>query len=235
MPRLADRHRPNWGTLAFVVSLHLLAILGLARAFAPALTARALDRVAAVLTVTVAAPEEKPVASSQPDAGAAAPPGPKLVPRAVSAQPKLPLKQADAPPVAGSGMDVRSGAATAGAGSGAAGTGIGSGSGSTGNGQGSGGRKLEKIAGAIDSASDYPVPPGGREARFGTSVTIALTVGPDGLPRACRVIAPSPFPETDATTCRLALERFRFRSATGPDGTPVTATYGWRQQFRKMR
>ncbi|MBO9602018.1 MAG: energy transducer TonB [Novosphingobium sp.] len=222
--------------LILVLVLHLLAIVGLVRAFAPDFAVRAIDRMAAVLTVTVSTREVPPAAPS-PDRGAAAPPGKKAKPRAVSAPERtLPVKPTPLPPVSGAGALDRAGAAQQGAGTGAGGEGPGTGSGNGGSGQGSGGaRRLEKVAGEINSARDYPVPPGGRQARFGTSVTIALTVGTDGRPSACRIVSPSPFPDTDATTCRLAMERFRFRPATDRDGSPIVATYGWRQEFREAR
>ncbi len=37
-----------------------------------------------------------------------------------------------------------------------------------------------KIAGDINDARDFPIPPGGRQVRLGHSVTIAMTVGADG-------------------------------------------------------
>ena len=74
-------------------------------------------------------------------------------------------------------------------------------------------------------------PGGGRQARFGNSVTVAMTVGVDGRPRDCRILRPSPDPQADAIVCRLALERFVFRPATDEQGNPVPATYGWRQDW----
>jgi periplasmic protein TonB len=233
----AIRRRPKWGTLVLVVLLHLLAIAGLTRAFAPEFTSRVMEQAASILTVTITAPEDKPAASPVPDEGASAEQGGQARPRAASAPPKpIPVKPSEAPPVSGAGAENNSGASSAGAGTGGGGEGIGTGSGNSGNGQGNGaGRRLEKIAGDINSARDYPVPPGGRQARFGTSATIALTVGTDGRATACRIVRASPFPETDAITCRLALERFRFRPAIDRDGNPVVATYGWRQEFREAR
>lgn len=230
------RRKPNWGTLALVALFHVLVIAGLARAFAPDFTADVIEQAESILTVTVSTPEDLPEASPAPDEGAAAPAGEKAKPRDVSAPPsKLPVKPTQVPPVSGSGSENQSGA-SAGTGIGGGGEGVGTGSGNSGSGQGNGGaRKLEKIAGDINSARDYPVPPGGRQARFGTSVTIALTVNPEGRPIACRIAKSSPFPETDAITCRLAMERFRFRPATDRDGNPVTATYGWRQDFNEAR
>ena len=108
--------------------------------------------------------------------------------------------------------------------------GSGQGSGGAGDGQGGGGAGgLIKIAGEINNTRDYPAAT--RDLRIGSSVIIALTVGTDGKPTACRVVRPSRDPDADAITCRLALARFRFRPATNAAGQPVVATYGWQQRW----
>ena len=231
------RRKPKWGTLSLVVLFHLLVIAGLARAFAPDFTAEVIEQAESIFTVSITAPEDPVEVPPKPDEGASAQQGEQAKPREISAPPRtLPVKPTQVPPVSGDGADNRSGASTAGSGAGGGGEGIGAGSGNTVNGQGNGrATKVEKIAGDINSARDYPVPPGGRQARFGTSVTIALTVDTGGRPTACRVVKASPFPDTDAITCRLAMERFRFRPATDRDGNPVIATYGWRQEFSEAR
>ena len=100
----------------------------------------------------------------------------------------------------------------------------------TGSGQGAGGaRKVEKIAGDIRSARDYPK--AGREDRLGRRVVIAITVGVDGKPKACRIARASGNDEADRITCQLAVERFRFRPATDRNGNPVEAVYGWEQRW----
>ncbi|MBA3054099.1 MAG: energy transducer TonB, partial [Sphingomonadales bacterium] len=117
-----------------------------------------------------------------------------------------------------------------GAGTGAGGRGEGTGSGGSGSGQGAGGgTKPIKIAGEINSARDYPSAT--RDLRIGDSVVIWLTVGTDGKPDACKVARPSKDAEANAITCRLALERFRFRPATDANGKPVVSTYGWQQRW----
>lgn len=232
------RRRPRWTTLLLVVALHILAIVGLARAFAPDFTSAVVRDAVAVLTVNVTAlPDEPaaPVADPEPDEGAAGEEGRLATPSEISAPPAaLPIRPSPVPRAPSTGTDTQSGARDSGEGTGAGGTGEGTGSGTAGSGQGSGGASpAVKIAGDINSASDYPVPEGGRQARFGTSVTIAITVGTDGVPTGCRVHIPSPFPETDAITCRLAMERFRFRPATDRGGNPIVSVYGWRQEFRQ--
>ena len=109
---------------------------------------------------------------------------------------------------------------TAGAGSGA-GSGVGAGAG--------GGAPVAKVAGDIQSARDYPR--AGRDLRIGDYVIVAISVGTDGRPTACRIHRASRDAEADAITCRLAMERFHFRPATDGDGRPIAAVYGWRQAW----
>lgn len=231
-PGTPPRRRPKWGTLAFVVLLHVLAIIALARAFAPAFTARVVEQAASVLTVTITAPsEEPPPASPEPDEGAAAPEGREAKPREISAPvARLPVRPSAAPPVSSTGNENRSGAREDGEGSGAGGEGAGTGSGQSGSGQGNGGaRRLEKIAGDINSAKDYPKK--SRDLRIGHSVTIQLTIGTDGLVKDCKIAEPSPDAQADAITCRLARERFRFNPALDVQGNPVAGQYRWRQRW----
>jgi protein TonB len=70
-----------------------------------------------------------------------------------------------------------------------------------------------------------------RALRLGSSVIVVLTVGTDGRVRACRVHQPSPDAEADSITCRLAIQRFRFRPATDRAGNPIESEYGWQQRF----
>ncbi|MEO6153337.1 MAG: energy transducer TonB [Croceibacterium sp.] len=236
-PLSGGRKRPRWGTLALVVLLHLLALAGLSRVFAPRFTAHAIERATSLVTVTITAPPDPPptpVPSPQTSQGAAAPQARKETPRAVVAPPAPLPRPKPAPRASSTGNANQSGAAVDGAGTGAGGAGAGTGSGTGGSGGGGTGKAV-KIAGDIRSASDYPVPPGGRQARFGQSVTIALTVGIDGRASNCRIVRPSSDPVADRTTCRLATERFRFRPASDADGNPVVAIYGWRQEFFQAR
>jgi protein TonB len=62
-------------------------------------------------------------------------------------------------------------------------------------------------------------------------VVIELTVGTDGRVSACRVTDPSPDPQADAITCRLATERFVFRPRLDAAGEPAVGTYRWRQRW----
>lgn len=228
----APSRKPRWGTLVLVVLLHLAALAALVRAFAPDFTAEAVEAAGSLISVTITAPPDpEPTAAPEPDAGAAGEEGRKATPREAVA-PEAPLpRPRPAPRVSSTGAANSSGAREQGAGTGAGGAGEGTGSGGTGSGQGGGARPLELISGRIDNARDYPTPPGGRQVRRGHDVVIELTVGPNGRVTACRVTDPSPDPEADAITCRLATERFVFRPRLNAQGEPVVGIFRWRQRW----
>jgi protein TonB len=222
--------RVRIGTVVLVALIHVGIGIGLVRMFAPDLTAAIVHRVVEAYTVIITGPPPEPDAAkkAKPDAGAAAEEGRKSRPREVSA-PRQPRQTEPLPPVSSTGRENASGAAEQGSGTGAGGQGSGTGSGQGGNGQGGGARRLEMIAGDISSARDYRKKT--RDLRIGQSVTILLSVGTDGRVTGCKVTAPSPDPEADATTCRLATERFRFRPALDRGGNPVSGQYAWRQRW----
>ena len=224
------------GAFVLVAVLHVLAILALIRAFAPDFAARAVHTVVATFTVTITAPSPAPTPTPAPApkagaAGALGEAGRHAVPRAVMApKPRVNVPHvAVAPPAVSTGTANSSGARDAGSGPGAGGQGSGTGSGGSGTGQGGGGTRPVKIAGDINSARDYPI--ASRDLRIGDYVVIWLTVGTDGRPTGCRVGRGSRDAQADAITCRLASERFRFKPATGSDGQPVVATFGWQQRW----
>ena len=228
----APSRRPRWGTLALVGLLHLAALAGLVRVFAPQFTAEAIAAAGSLISVTITAPPDPvPAPEPQPDAGASGEEGRKATPREVAA-PAAPLPRPQpAPRASSTGAENSAGAGEQGEGTGAGGAGDGTGSGSAGSGQGGGARPLELISGSVDNARDYPTPPGGRQVRRGHDVVIELTVGTAGRVTACRVTDPSPDPEADAITCRLATERFVFRPRLDAAGTPVVGRYRWRQRW----
>ena len=232
---MATPRRTRLGVLALVALLHVAAILGLIRAFVPDFTAQAVDKVLSTFTVTITAPPPPPPppAPEPKAAGAEGAAGKKAVPSAAKApQPKIPIAKAPAPKASSTGSAVTSGATSPGNGTGAGASGEGTGSGGSGSGQGSGGAsKAVHISGQINNARDFPVPEGGREARIGKSVILALTVAPSGRATACRVYRSSGFPETDAKACTLAMQRLRFKPATNAAGEPVTSTFYWQQKF----
>ncbi|MEO6386765.1 MAG: hypothetical protein ABIT16_12465 [Croceibacterium sp.] len=234
-PGYAPRRRPRWGTLVLIVLLHIAALAGLARVFAPDFTAAAIEKATSLVTVSITAPPDPATPPPEPkpkrDEGAAAEAGKKAMAREVVA-PKAPLPRPNpAPRASSTGTANSSGASEQGAGTGAGGEGSGRGSGRSGSGAGIAVTKPEKIAGDINDARDYPVPPGGRAARRGHEVVVYMTVGVDGRARDCRVVQPSPDAEADRITCRLAEDRFRFRPARDANGDPVAAQYGWRQRW----
>lgn len=228
----------NWrkiGVLTAVVLLHVLAIIGLMRAFVPDFTVAAVEKVLSSFTVTVTTPPPQPPPKPAPKAaGAEGAEGKKALPKEVTApKPKLVIATpSPAPRASSSGSVTTSGALSSGDGTGAGRQGSGTGAGGSGTGTGGGApTKPVHVGGAISNASDFPIPPGGREARIGKSVTVALTISPNGRATACRVYQGSGFPESDAIVCRLAMERLRFKPATNAAGEAVTATFYWRQRF----
>lgn len=233
----ARRKRLSWPLIAGIVLLHMAALYGLARALAPDITAAVEREVVSAFSIAAPPPPPTPPPPEnrpEPDEGAQGEPGREAVARPVSAQPpKVRVKRDEPlPRAASTGTASRSGAAAAGEGTGAAGTGPGTGSGNSGSGRG--GVAVSKpvhISGSIDNARDFPVPPGGREARRGTQVIVRVTVGTDGRARDCSVYRPSPDPEADRITCRLVESRLGFRPARDAAGNPVPAPFYWRQQW----
>jgi len=226
----------RWPLIAVIIILHLAALYGLARALAPDITAAVEREVVSAFTVTAPPdpPPPPPENRSEPDEGAQGAPGREAVAKPVTAQPPEVRVRQDAslPRASSTGTATRSGGAAEGEGTGAAGSGFGTGSGNAGSGRG--GVAVSKpvhISGRIDNARDFPVPPGGREARKGTQVIIRVIVGTDGRARNCTVYRASPDPEADRITCRLVETRLGFRPATDANGNPVAAPFYWRQQW----
>lgn len=231
---LKRRRRPKIRTVLVIVLLHVAALYGLARAFAPDMTATAQDAVVSAFTVTITAPDDPPPeAEPEPDQGAAGPAAEQAVPKPVTApKPEIPTRQdMPLPEASSTGSANTSGAKDRGDGTGAAGEGAGTGSGREGSGTGGGiARKPELIA-TITDARSFPVPPGGRKARIGESVIVRLMVSAQGRPTACSIYRPSPFPQTDKAVCDLALEQVRFRPALDANGNPVAAAFYYKQSF----
>ncbi|MXP13165.1 TonB family protein [Altererythrobacter confluentis] len=235
-------------TLVLIGLLHIAAIYGLARAFAPDMTSSVERSVVSAFTVTVSTPEEETPPEPEPepaaDEGAAGEQGKEAVPKPVTAPTRKIVVKKDkpAPKAAATGTANTSGARDSGEGTGAAGSGAGTGSGDGGSGQGSGGQgnggqgggavnKPVHVSGAINNARDYPVPAGGRSARLGTEVIVKVTVGKDGRASNCSVYKASPDAEADRITCRLVVERLGFKPAKDASGNPVAAPFYWRQRW----
>lgn len=226
---LQPRHK--WGVAALVAVLHVAGVVLLVKALGVALPPAEAprDRYVAAYDVrldpTYAPPDpQEGSKAAASDAGAPA--------RGATLKPISPTPvEAPRPVVVVPRGSVPPGATVAGSGAGAAGEGAGPGGGGvSGTGGGTGGtRKPVKIAGDIRSVRDYPAD--GREARLGTSVVIVLAVGVNGRAGSCTIRKPSGNPDADAITCRLAIERFRFRPALDERGEPVAALYGWEQRW----
>ncbi|MGZ2412071.1 periplasmic protein TonB [Sphingomonas sp. F9_3S_D5_B_2] len=158
-----------------------------------------------------AAPRERR-AQAAPKA-APAPPGGTPGPRPSHAPPAVTpviALQPSAPPAGG------------GTGSGPA-QGAGAGGGTGGNGYGAddeddGGVELEQIAGEI-LPSDYPKGLG--RAGVGGRVGFVFTVGVSGRVTRCAVTRSSGVPQLDGLTCRLIVQRFRYRPSTNSAGRPI--------------
>lgn len=216
-------------TKALVAVCTALLMVGLAvfmvRAFAPNFAAKVTETVLATFTVTITAPPDPPPPKEKPKAvGDQGEAGKKAVPREVKVpQPKVAVATLPAPKASSTGQANTSGAANQGGGTGAGGTGNGTGGGKS--------SKAEHIGGQINNARDFPIPPGGREARVGKVVVLDLSISPAGKVTNCKIHKSSGFPDTDATACVLAMQRLRFRPATNAAGQPVPAIFRWFQKF----
>lgn len=173
-----------------------------------------------------AAPEPQPreaEAPAEPES-AAAPENLRQAPVPVVVPPPvLPLNVP--PPVTAAPVPALGPAADAGAsdipgpGTGAGGEGTGAGSGQAGNGTGSGvAVHSERIRGRI-KPSDYP--DAAYEAHAGGTVFVRLVVGADGRVSRCDIDESSGRADLDSATCRIILERYRYRPARDAEGNPV--------------
>lgn len=237
----ADLETPPRGKLAIavlVIVLHVVAILALIRAFAPEFTASVTREVVSAFNVTITAPEPtttpEPAAPAPGSAGDEGAAGKRATPRDIKViKPKTPVaKPTAAPQATSTGTANASGARDAGDGTGAGGTGTGTGAGGSGSGTGGGiAAKPSVRSGEINNSRDFPVPEGGRQARFGKSVIVHFTVTIEGRARDCRVASSSVDADTTARVCPLVVQKIRFNPATRADGTPVEARYGYRVDF----
>ena len=225
------RKRLNPWVIALIAVIHLGLFYLLARALAPSAVDGVEQSVVSAFTVTVSAPEEPSEPPEPEPEGAQGDPGREAVPDAVTAPPQPVRRDPPAPRASSTGTADTSGAAEEGAGTGRSGTGEGTGSGDGGGGQGGGAATKPQLVRAITDASAFPVPPGGRAARIGQSVIVRLSVSAQGRATRCSIYRPSPFPETDATVCRLALEQLRFEPARDRAGNPVAAEFYYQQRF----
>jgi protein TonB len=231
-----QRRKLNWKLITAVAAGHVLALIGLTYAFAPDFTRKMVDVLddSSLLIVGLRTDDDpKPPVEPAPDEGAAAEEGQQATPRETTA-PEVPRpRDTPAPRASSTGSADASGASNAGTGTGGGGEGSGTGSGASGSGSGNAATRPSVRSGRIDAARDFPIPPGGREVRYGTSVTVVFTVNVDGTASDCSISSPGPDPATNALVCPLVLERIRFNPARDAAGNPVPARYGWRQDFTR--
>lgn len=238
-PRKTAGYRPrkrlNLFTIALIAGLHVAVLYGLAVALAPDMTAALEREVVAAFDVNSPEPESEPPPPqnrSEPDEGAQGEPGREAVPAPVAVPPAPIVNPTPRPRASSTGIARSSGARETGDGTGAAGEGDGTGSGNRGSGQGGVAvTKPRHVSGQIDNARDFPVPPGGREARRGNEVIVKVTIGIDGKARNCSIYRPSNDPEADRITCRLVERRLGFEPARDANGKPVPAPFYWRQRW----
>jgi protein TonB len=127
-------------------------------------------------------------------------------------------------PAPGQGSAPAAGAANVpGPGTGSGGIGNGLGSGRFGNGTGGGGgggrpARARWISGSI-RGSDYP--DAAYRAHVGGIVHLRFTVAPNGRVSDCAVTRSSGSRELDSITCRLIVQRFRYRPARDAEGRPI--------------
>jgi protein TonB len=157
---------------------------------------------------------------------AAAPPAPKAAsaPLAAAIVPLVAPSFAP-PPTPSTGNQQSSGNALAGTGSGAGGTGNGTGRGGAGEG-GSGGTRegtAPEVVRGDFKPSDYPkaLREAGPRGRTWTEVMVA----PNGRPVSCQVTRTSGTGLLDTETCRIIMQRFRFRPGRDAAGRAVLAPF----------
>ncbi len=232
-PNLSSRAVAAIAALALQLLIGWVLITGL--------SGRVVRTIEADLKVFEVAPPPPPPASkpvpvrhaARRAAGAAAPPHKRATPTpAVAPVPiiKLPPPPAIiAAPLPALGSDPAAGAADVGEGTGAGGQGNGRGSGSGGNGTGSGGTRARLVRGEI-SGSDYP--PEAKAAHIEGNLTTRYLVDARGRIERCYVTESSGSDLLDATTCRLAIKRYRFDPARDAAGNRVAdevyEDHGWR-------
>jgi protein TonB len=173
--------------------------------------------------------EESAKAKPKDPEGAASPANLENTPtQIVVPPPKIELKlppPIPAAPVAGQGSAPAAGAAPVpGPGTGRGGQGMGLGSGLFGDGTGGGGGGIGRgararfLSGSI-GPDDYP--PAALRSRATGTVRMRFVVAPSGRVTACSVTRSSGNGALDATTCRLIIQRFRYRPARDGAGRAI--------------
>jgi protein TonB len=184
---------------------------------------RSSETVLQLIAVTLSKPPPPPLVQPPPASKPRPQSAPKAAPDKSGGSPGP--QPAHAPPAVAPVVALKPSAAPSGGGSGtgpAIGSGAGGGVGGNGYGTGEGGgTDLEQIAGEI-TPRDYPR--NLRERGIGGVVGISFRVEPSGLVSRCTVTQSSGVPELDALTCRLIVQRFRYRPSTDRYGRPIADT-----------
>lgn len=165
--------------------------------------------------------------------GRAAPPNLRAKPTEVVA-PVPVVPPPDPPPipvakVAGQGVQASAGAAdVVGPGTGAGGEGDGLGGGGDGNGDGAGDTPPRQVGGRLHYSD---LPPDLIEQGVGGTVAVRFVVAENGRVPSCQVTRSSGVRALDDLTCRLIVQRFRFRPARDADGAAfesvVVENHSW--------
>jgi protein TonB len=243
MLQLGQVRRDRVGSALAVAALHAL----LFYAFLTGLGARFVEQVSEPLKMFDALEEPPPppaqpappekvkksaVAKPKDPEGAASPANLKDTPTQIVAPPpkiQLPVPSpVIAAPVAGQGNAEAAGAAEVpgpGTGRGGVGNGLGNGEFGTGTGGGGGGlgggAPARWLSGRIRD-SDYP--DAAYEARKSGTVFLRFVVAPSGRVSECQVTRSSGSRDLDSTTCRLIMQRFRYRPARDAYGNKIAQT-----------
>lgn len=164
----------------------------------------------------------KPKVHNYRPQGAASPPNLRAKPTEVVAPDPIIPPPAASPvivaPVAGTGAQASAGAADVpGPGTGAGGEGDGFGGGGSGDGDGAGDVPPRRLGGRIKD-SDYPLD--ASERGVSGTVGVRFVVAVDGRVPACQVTRSSGSRLLDDTTCRLIVQRYRYKPAHDADGEP---------------
>ncbi len=224
-PSTSDRIKAIAGTALLQAASGYALIFGLA----PGLPARLGDelKLFAILPPPPPPPATKAIprpTKARKPAGAAAPPNLMAKATEIAAPrpvvPPIVIPPVVAAPIAGPADDPSAGASDLpGPGSGSGGQGMGTGSGGAGNGGGGGGTPARWLRGRIRD-SDYPR----AESDAGIQGTLwtRYVVGADGRVTNCTIMQSSGSPELDETTCRLVMQRYRYKPARDAQGRRVT-------------
>ena len=247
MIAIADRKDRIFAALGTVLieALILYGLLMAVRVVPPVPLSEALKVITLAPPPPATKPPPPPPAHVQPKPklkeGAASPPNLRSKATDVAAPKAPPLLP---PPLPAAEMpkldyDATSGSADIrGPGTGSGGIGQGTGSGYGGNGPGGGGMGAappQHIKGWLHN-SDYPRE--AKEAGMEGTLTIIVTIEPNGRVSNCAVVRSSGSDILDDTTCRLVQERYRYRPALDPMGRPVRAreiqNHSWIMQYDRQ-